>query len=76
MLFDAKSFCDKENNISFTSNSKTIHHKGYKFNKKWERKVVLQLTGAQIASLQKANARPKSRFIFLEKLCMKVDLMM
>ena len=40
MLFDAKLFCDKENNVSFTSNAKTIHHKGYKFNKKWEGKVA------------------------------------
>ena len=41
MLFDAKSFCDKENNVSFDSKSNTIHHKGCKFNKKWEGKVAV-----------------------------------
>ena len=74
MLFDAKLFCDKENNVSFTLNAKTIHHKGYKLNKNGKEKL-LRLTGAQIASLQKANARSKSKLIFLEKKCMKVELM-
>ena len=36
---------------------------------------LLQLTGAQIVSLRKANARSRSKLIFLEKLYMKVELM-
>ena len=40
MLFDAATFCNKENNVSFDKNTKIIHHKGFKFNKKWSGKIA------------------------------------
>ena len=40
MLFDAATFCDKENNVSFDTDTKIIHHKGFKLNKKWEGKIA------------------------------------
>ena len=41
MLFDAATFYDKENTVSFGKESKKlIHQKGYKFRKKWQGKLL------------------------------------
>ena len=67
MLFDAKSFCDKENNVSFNSNSNIIHHKGYKFNKKWEGKVATTYWCANCKS-SKSKCSSKIKVDFFGKI--------
>ena len=38
MLFDIGTFMDKENQVHYDKESKVIHHKKYKYNKKWQGK--------------------------------------
>ena len=40
MLFEFAAFNDKENQVSFDKETKIIHHKQFKYNKKWEGKTM------------------------------------
>ena len=66
MLFDAATFCDKENNVSFDTNTKIIHHKGFKFNKKWEGKTATTYWCANCKS-SKSKCSSKIKLDFFGK---------
>ena len=67
MLFDAKSFCDKDNNVSVNSDSKIIHHKGYEFNKKRDGKIATTYWCANCKS-SKSKCSSKIKVDFLGKI--------
>ena len=52
ILFDAATFYGKENIVSFNKESKIIHHKGYKSNKKWQGKSLATYSYANCKSLK------------------------
>ena len=65
MLFDAATFCDKENNVSFDKNTKIIHHKGHKFNKKWAGKTATTYWCANCkSSKSKCSSKTKVDFFW------------
>ena len=67
MLFSAKQFCDKENQVSFDAKSKIIHHNGYKYNKTWDGKIATTYWCANCKS-SKSKCSSKIKVDFFGKI--------
>ena len=66
MLFDVGTFMDKENEVQYGKESKVIHHKKYKYHKKWQGKKYSTYWCANCKS-SKSKCSSKIRVDFFGK---------
>ena len=70
MLFEFPAFNDKENQVSFDKESKIIHHKQFKYNKKWQGKTM-STYGCANCKASKSKCSSKIKVDFLGKVINK-----
>ena len=71
MLFDVGTFMDKENEVQYGKESKVIHHKKIKYNKKWQGKKYSTYWCANCKS-SKSKCSSKIRVDFFGKVIKEV----
>ena len=71
MLFASTSFNDKENQVSFDKASQVIHHKKFKYHKKWEGKTMITYWCANCKS-SKSKCSSKIKVDFFGKVIKEI----